>query len=152
MLAASSICFICTATPSTVHSIYLILSKNLSNRQYIIHIFTNILLHFHHASNFLVFVFSCARFRTELIDLFCVYLRCPIYNHLYKRSTPHTEQVFIYSARQQKAPMKLLAPKANAPRRNTQQPYQNGILLLGANNHSKRAVRSGPHTIQPFLK
>ena len=108
MLVSSSICFVLTATPSTIHTIYLLITNKLDNRQYVVHMFTNILLHFHHASNFLIFVFSCTRFRIELIGLFRNYLCCKIYKKWYKRTTQNTEQIVLYSTKQQKTPIKLL--------------------------------------------
>jgi hypothetical protein len=134
MLVASSICFVLTATPSTIHTVYLSITKNLTDNQYTIHIYTNILIHFHHASNFLVFIFSCARFRLELIELVRHYLRCPVYTKWHKRSTPNTEQVIFYSARQQKSPIKLLTQKTNTCKRIN----PNGIILLSTNTYHKR--------------
>jgi hypothetical protein len=148
MLVASSICFVLTATPSTVHSIYLSISKNLSNNQYIIHIYTNILLHFHHASNFLVFVFSCRRFRLELIELSRYYLRCAIYQNWYKRSSPNTEHIILYSTKQ-KTPIKLLSSKSNPQiKRNN----QNGIVLLSMNTYHRRNGRPYGPCVQTLLK
>ncbi|UJR21049.1 hypothetical protein I4U23_024149 [Adineta vaga] len=148
MLVASSVCFIVTATPSTVHAIYLLLSKNFGSHQYVIHIFTNILLHFHHASNFLVFIFSCARFRIELVELFRNYFCYKIYANWYKRSSQNTEQIVFYSAKHQRTPVKLLSQKSNMQRRNN----PNGIIILGTNNYNKRNGRSYGHHMQPLCK
>jgi hypothetical protein len=146
MLVASSICFVLTATPSTIHTIYLLLTNNFNNRQYVIHIFTNILLHFQHASNFLAFIFSCARFRSELIELFHVFPRCEIYTSWYKRSTPNTEQILLHSTKQQKTPIKLLTPKANGQQR------QNEVVLLRLNNNPKKNGRQYGQNMQLYLK
>ena len=148
MLVASSVCFVVTATPSIVHAIYLLLSRNLSDRQYAIHIVTNILLHFHHASNFLAFVFSCTRFRIELVQLFRNYFCFKIYTTWYKRSTQHTEQIILYSTKQQRTPVKLLSPKSNMQKRNP----PNGIVVLATNNYNKRNGRSYVHYTQPNYK
>jgi hypothetical protein len=150
MLVAASICFVSTATPSTIHRIYLLTSNNLSSHQYIIHIVTNILLHFHHTSNFVVFMLSSARFRLELIELIRVYLRCQIYAQWHKRSTPATEQIFIHSTRHVKLPMKLLASKSNV-RRYTHAPQSpNGIHMLANHQLLKRTQKTynyGIHSI-----
>ncbi|CAF1042726.1 unnamed protein product [Adineta steineri] len=146
MLVASSIFFVVTATPSTIHAIYLLISSNLSSRQYVIHIITNILLHCHHASNFLAFIFACTRFRIELIKLFRNYFCCKIYTNWYKRSTQNTEQIVFYSTKNQRTPVKLLAPKTNTQRRNN----QNGIVILGTNNYHKRHARSYGQYMQPY--
>ncbi|CAF1566607.1 unnamed protein product [Adineta ricciae] len=148
MLVASSLCFVVTATPSTVHAIYLLISKNFGNHQYVIHIFTNILLHFHHASNFLVFLFSCARFRIELIELFRRYFCYKIYSNWYKRSTQNTEQVVFYSTKNQRTPVKLLSQKSNLQRRTP----PNNIVLLGTNNYNIRSTRSYGHPVQAHYR
>jgi hypothetical protein len=145
MLVTSSICFVLTATPSTIHTIYILITRKLNNFHYVIHIVTNILLHFHHASNFLAFIFSCARFRIELLHLFHRYFHCQIYMNWYKRSIPHTEQNYIYSTKPQKTPIKLLAPKKT--KRNSQPQYNNGVVLLGINNYRQ----SGGQSMQPFI-
>jgi hypothetical protein len=147
MLVASSICFVLTSTPSTIHTIYLSITNNLNSFQYAIHIFTNILLHFHHASNFLVFIFSCARFRIELIGLFRNYLRCKIYTNWSKRSTPNTEQVIFYSTKQ-KTQVKLLTPKSNQQRRSN----HNGIVLFATNNFHKNSGRKYAHCVPTYYK
>ncbi len=134
MLVASSICFVLTATPFTIHTIYLLLIQNPDSTQYAIHIFTTILLHFHHASNFLVFVLSCARFRMELLEFFHRYLHCQISTIWYKRSTPNTEQIIFYSTKQQKTPVKLLTPKSTQQRRN---PHP-AVVHLATNHYHKR--------------
>jgi hypothetical protein len=148
MLVASSICFILTSTPSTIHAIYLLITSNFTNHQYVIHIFTNILLHFHHASNFLIFVFSCVRFRLELIGLFRNYFYCQIYTNWYKRSTPNTEQVVFYSTKQPRTPVKLLTSKANQQRRNT----PNAIVVLTTNNYYKKNGRNGGPCVPIYYK
>jgi hypothetical protein len=149
MLVASSICFVITATPSTIHTIYLLITNNLNSHQYIIHIFTNILLHFHHTANFLVFVFSCTRFRVELIGLFRNYLCCKFYVKWYKRSTQNTEQIVLYSTKQQRTPIKLLTPKTNMQRRNN----PNRTVLLATNNYHKRNTRNNQgHAMQRYYK
>jgi hypothetical protein len=147
MLVTSSIFFVLTATPSTIHAIYLLITHEKTNFHYAIHIFTNILLHFHHASNFLAFIFSCARFRIELLQLFRRYFYCQIYVNWHKRSIPQTEQNLIYSSKQQKPPIRLLAPKTKEQKRNIQPYYQNGIVLFEKNNHKKNVRQS----MQPFL-
>ncbi|CAF2821093.1 unnamed protein product [Rotaria sp. Silwood2] len=137
MLVTSSVCFVLTATPSTVHAIYLAISENTSLRQYIIYIYINILLHFHHAVNFLAFVFSCARFRAELIGLFHNYLCRRIFRNWYRRAAPSTEQMYMYSTRQQKTPIKLFTPKAHPHKRI----HHNGIVILAANNYNNKMGR-----------
>ncbi|CAF1231545.1 unnamed protein product [Didymodactylos carnosus] len=104
MLLSSSVLFVLTSTPATVHSIYLLATKNRSNTQYIIHIITNILLHLHHASNFLVYLFSCRRFRTEMMKLCNIYFKCQIEKIGRHRSTDP-----IYSTKP-KTVVRLLAP------------------------------------------
>ncbi len=148
MLVASSICFIVTATPSTIHTSYLSITGNFNNFQYVIHIFTNILLHFHHASNFLVFLFSCARFRLELMEFFRRYFRCQIYTNWYKRSTPNTEQVILYSTKQQRTPVKLLSSKSNQQRRN----HPHGIVLFATNNYYKKNGRNYGPCVPTYYK
>jgi hypothetical protein len=135
MLVTSSICFVLTATPSTIHTIYILITRKLNNSQYVIHIFTNILLHFHHASNFLAFIFSCARFRTELLHLFRRYFYCQIYMKWYKRPIPHAEQNLIYSTKQQKLPTNLLTSRTK--KQNTHTKYDNRIVLLRMNKSKK---------------
>jgi hypothetical protein len=140
MLVTSSICFVLTATPSTIHTTYILITRKLTNFQYIIHIFTNILLHFHHASNFLAFIFSCARFRSELFQLFRRYLHCQINMNCRKRSIPPTEQNQMYSTK------KLLTSKPEQ-QRIIQPHYQNEIIQLEKNNCKKTSGQS----MQPFL-
>ena len=135
MLVASSTYFVLTATPSTIHTIYILITRKLNNSQYVIHIFTNILLHFHHASNFLAFIFSCARFRIELLHLFRRYFHCQIYMKWYKRSIPHTEHNLIYSTKQQRSPIKLFISKTKKPSTHTK--YDNGIVLFRMNKCKK---------------
>lgn len=147
MLVTSSICFVLTATPSTIHVIYILLTNKLNSFQYVIHIVTNILLHFHHASNFLAFSFSSARFRMELLHLFRRYLHCQVYRNWYRRSLPPTEQNIIYSTKQQKTPVKLLTSKIKQPQRGIPPQYHNGVVLLGQNNDRK----NGGPSMQPFL-
>jgi hypothetical protein len=146
MLVTSSICFVLTATPSTIHATYILITGKLNNFQYVIHILTNILLHFHHASNFLAFIFSCARFRIELLHLFRRYFHCQFYMNWYKRSVPHTEQNLIYSTKLQKTPVKLLTSKTKQ-QQNIQPYYHNGVVLLGRNKYKK----NGGQMMQPFL-
>ena len=129
MLVASSLCFILTVTPSIVHTIYVQINGNVTPSQYMIHIFTDILLHFHHAINFLAFTFSCVRFRRELLEMFRIYLRCEIYTTWHKRSAPGTEQVGLNSNKQQKIPMKLLGAKSNSRRRSNPQVLP--IIVIG---------------------
>ncbi|CAF1041723.1 unnamed protein product [Rotaria sp. Silwood1] len=147
MLVTSSICFVLTATPSTIHAIYILITRKKTNVQYAIHIFTNILLHFHHASNFLAFIFSCTRFRIELLNLFRRYFYCQIYMKWFKRSIPNTEQNLIYSTKQQKSPMKLLTTKITEKKRNIQSQNHNEIALLEINKYKK------PHQqrMQPLI-
>ncbi|CAF2986320.1 unnamed protein product [Rotaria sp. Silwood2] len=147
MLVTSSICFVLTATPSTIHATYIMITNKINNVQYAIHIFTNILLHFHHASNFLAFIFSCARFRIELVNLFRRYFHCQIYMKWYKRSIPNIEQNLIYSTKQQRTPMKLLTTNTKEQKRNIQPQNHNGIILVGINKYKK------PHkqSMQPFI-
>ena len=143
MLVTSSICFILTAAPSTVHAIYLLLTRSRTSFHYTIHIYTNILLHFHHASNFLAFLCSCARFRIEVLQVFRRYLHCKAYTNWYKRSIPNTEQNFIYSSRQQKNPIKLLtAPTKKGNRSNVTPPHHTGLLVQGMKHHYQRHGRT----------
>ncbi|CAF1092167.1 unnamed protein product [Adineta ricciae] len=137
MLLTSSICFVLTATPSTIHTTYLLITRQLNNFQYAIHIYTNILLHFHHASNFLAFIFSCARFRIELMHLFRRYCQCEFYINWYKRSVPPTEQNLIYSTRQHRTPVQhLLTSKSNRPQLQTK--CQEGIPLFRLDQSRKK--------------
>lgn len=152
MLVGSSLCFVFTATPSTIHTIYLQITNNLSNHQYTIHIFTNILLHLHHSLNFLVFMFTCARFRSELIDSLRIVIRCEIYAHWSKRSTAATEQYIVNSNKNNKIPMKLLSTKANGHRCTNHQQNFNGIILLGSNVYPKRTTRFHRQTMQPYAR
>jgi hypothetical protein len=149
MLVTSSICFVLTATPSTIHATYIFITRKLNNFQYVIHIFTNILLHFHHASNFLAFIFSCARFRSELFQLFRRYLRCQIYMNWRNRSIPQTEQNLLNSTKQQKTTVKLLTskPKQQQQQRIVQPHYRNGIVEIEKNYYKKTSGQS----MQPFL-
>jgi hypothetical protein len=144
MLLASSIGFVLTATPTTIHSIYIVLKQDKSVTQYAIHIFTSILLHFHHASNFLVFLFSCGRFRLEVYQLFNRYLRCSICSisiNCRRHSISNREPMVFYSSKQQKTPVKLLSTKANKNRRKT----QNEIIQLTTNNYYRKNGRNyGP--------
>jgi hypothetical protein len=147
MLVTSSICFVLTATPSTIHTIYILITRKLNNSQYVIHIFTNILLHFHHASNFIAFIFSCARFRIELLHLFRRYFHCQLYINWYKRSVPNTEQNYIYSTKQQKNTVKLLTTKTKKQQRNSHPQYVNGGVALKLNKYKQNGVQS----MQPFI-
>jgi len=147
MLVTSSICFVLTATPSTIHTIYILITRKLTNSQYAIHIYTNILLHFHHASNFLAFILSCRRFRIELLHLFRRYFHWEIYINRYKRSIPQTEQNLIYSTKQQRTPIKLLTPKIQQER-NIQPHYHNGIVNLFGKDNSKE---NPEQSMQPFI-
>jgi hypothetical protein len=146
MLVTSSICFVLTSTPSTILTTYLLISRKLNKIHYVMHIFTNILLHFHHASNFLAFIFSCTRFRIELLHLFHRFFHCQIYINWYKRSIPQTEQNLIYSTKHQKPPNKLLSSKSKQ-QQNIQPHYHNEIVLLGRNNNKKDDKQS----VQPFI-
>lgn len=130
MLVTSSVCFILTATPSTIHSIYLSITKNMNKNQYVVHVLTNILLHFHHASNFLAFVFSCLRFRLELIEFFRKVFCARFYEKWYKRSAATTEHMYVYSTKQPKTPVRLFSPKANSRKRNN----PNDIVVIAMNN------------------
>ena len=152
MLVTSSVCFVCTATPSTVHRIYLLISDDVSMHHYVIHILTNILLHFHHASNFLTFVFSCGRFRVELIELLRMHLHCHFYSPWYKQSTPGTEQVLFNSNKQQRIPMKLLTPKSNTKRRSLPQQGPAGVVVAGNNPFPKRSGRAQAHPMRPYAR
>jgi hypothetical protein len=144
MLVASSICFVLTAAPTTIHSVYILLKQNTSATQYVIHIFTSILLHFHHASNFLVFLFSCGRFRSEVYKLFDRYLRCSICSisiNCRRHSITSREQIVFYSSKQQRTPVKLLSSKTNKKRRKS----QNDIVQLTTNNYYRKNGRNyGP--------
>lgn len=154
MLVTSSICFILTATPSTIHAIYLFLTRNLTSSHYTIHIYTNILLHFHHASNFLAFLCSCARFRIEVLQVFRRYFHCKTYTSWYRRSIPNTEQNYMYSSRQQKNPMKLLTSATKKPNRsNPTPPHPHGLLLLEMKHQHQRQGRTqaGP-SVRPANK
>lgn len=113
MLLMSSIFFVLTATPSTIHFVYLLMIPKLTEFDYVIHIFTNILLHFHYASNFLVFLCSCTRFRLELVKFFRRFIRCQINPKWRKRSTPFTENIYFYSARQNRSNPKILIDMKN---------------------------------------
>ena len=138
MLVTSSICFILTATPSAIHTIYILNTRKMNNSHYIVHILTNILLHFHHASNFLAFIFSCARFRTELLHLFRRYFHCQIYKSWQRRSGPNTEQNLADPPRHRRAPTKLLVtPQTKKPQRTVKSSSHPGIALL-ATNHDRR--------------
>ena len=143
MLVTSSICFVLTATPSTIHTTYILLAGKFNNFHYVLHILTNILLHFHHASNFLAFVFSCARFRIELLQLFRRYFHCQMYLNWYKRSVPQTEQNLFYSTKQPKSPMKLLTPKSKQRQETLQPHFHNNVVLIGKHNCEQ--------SMQPFL-
>ncbi|CAF1012118.1 unnamed protein product [Didymodactylos carnosus] len=114
MLMSSSALFLITSTPATVHLIYMLATKNRSNTQYIIHITTNILLHLHHASNFLVYLSTCQRFRTEIIKLCNTYSRCHT-----KRNGRHKS---TYSAKPETV-VRLLSPVKT--RRNN---YNRGLV------------------------
>ena len=147
MLLTSSICFVLTATPSTVHSIYLLIKKP-TNTGYIIHICTNILLHFHHASNFLAFMCSCARFRTELMNFFRRHLRCQISTSWHQRSLPHTEHGPLNSKKQQRTPVQLLTPSRKSDRLVQSPVYPHIAIQLNGNfNYHPRTGRnhSGPN-------
>ena len=148
MLVASSSCFVITATPSTIHTIYLSISHNLSIYQYVIHIITNILLHFHYASNFLVFVFSCARFRIELSELFRNLLFFRICKKWHPRSISNTEQMFFQSIKQQRTPIKLLKSKAYLHRRSN----PNAMNLLAMNNYNHDIGRNYQHCLQNYYR
>ncbi|CAF3191970.1 unnamed protein product [Rotaria socialis] len=148
MLVTSSICFVLTVTPSTIHSIYLAISKNFAGQQYIIHVLTNILLHFHHASNFLAFIFSCSRFRVELIDFFQKIFCAGIFEKWHKRSTATTEQMYVYSTRHQKTPIKLFTSKSNMRKRNN----QNGIVVITMNNFNTRQGKNHGPGREAFYK
>jgi len=147
MLVTSSTCFVLTATPSTIHTTYILITRKLNGFQYVLHIFTNILLHFHHASNFLAFILSCRRFRIELLHLFRRYFHWEIYINRYKRSIPQTEQNLIYSTKQQRTPIKLLTPKTQQER-NIQPHYHNGIVNLFRKDNSKE---NPEQSMQPFI-
>ena len=152
MLVASSVCFVCTATPSTVHRIYLLISDDVSVHHYVLHVLTNILLHFHHASNFLAFAFSCSRFRVELIELLRMHLRCQFYSPWYKSSTPGTEQIVFNSNKQQRIPMKLLTPKSNTRRRSLPLQGPVGVIMAGNNPFPKRSGRAQAHPMRPYVR
>lgn len=119
MLVASSIGFVLTATPTAIHWIYISLEQDKSDSQYTIHIIISILLHFHHASNFLVFIFSCGRFRLEVIRLFRFYCPnsfCTISFSCYRRSSTNlqsneTQPMAIYTKNPTRTPVKLLIVK-----------------------------------------
>ena len=134
MLVASSICFILTSTPFTIHSIYLLLTANKDKLQYTIHILMNILLHIHHASNFLVFLFSCRRFRLELMNLLHRCFHCEIFLPWNRRSTANTEQIVIYSTKNQRTPVKLFTQKSQQQWRSS----PNKIIVLTTNNNNQR--------------
>ena len=143
MLVTSSICFVLTAAPSTIHTTYLLLTRRRSSFHYAIHIYTNILLHFHHASNFIAFMFSCARFRIELLQLLRRYFHCEIYAKWYKRSIPNTEQNIFYSTKQQKTQIKLLtSPAKKAQRHANSPPHPHGNLLVSLKNDQQRNGRA----------
>lgn len=156
MLVTSSIGFVLTATPSTIHATYLLITNKLNNFHYVIHIVTNILLHFHHASNFLAFSLSGTRFRIELIQFFRRYLHCQMYINWYKRSLPPTEQQYFNSTKQQQnMPMKLLSSKSRSPnqgqilpQRSIQPFYLNGV---GPRERDFYRRSGGQNVIQPFL-
>jgi hypothetical protein len=140
MLVASSIGFVLTATPTTIHSVYILSKGDTSVTQYVIHIFTSILLHFHHASNFLVFLFSCGRFRLEVFQLFDRYLRfsiCSISISCRRHSTPNREQMVFYSSKQQKTQVKLLSKNNNTRRRST----PNDLIQPTTNNYYRKNGR-----------
>ncbi|CAF1126097.1 unnamed protein product [Rotaria magnacalcarata] len=136
MLLSSSICFVLTSTPSTIHTTYILITGKVDNVQYAIHILTNILLHFHHASNFLVFVFSSARFRIELMHLLRRYIVCQICMLWYKRSIPKTERILIISTKQHKTPNKLLT-KTKESKRNVNVQYHDEVIEFKMNDHEQ---------------
>lgn len=158
MLVASSIGFVLTATPSTIHATYLLITNKLNNFHYVIHIVTNILLHFHHASNFLAFSLSGTRFRIELLHFFRRYLRCQMYMNWYKRSVPATEQHLLNSTKQQKVQVKLLSSKSKphnqqqqiplTPQRTIQAYYHNGIVPRTRDYYKRN---TGPSATSPCL-
>ncbi|CAF0991533.1 unnamed protein product [Rotaria magnacalcarata] len=148
MLVTSSICFVLTTAPSTIHSIYLSISNHFDKQQYIIHVLTNILFHFHHASNFLAFIFSCSRFRVELIDFFQNVFCARIFKKWHKHPTATTEQIYVYSTRHQKTPIKLFTSKSNMRKRNN----QNGIVVLTMNNFNARPGKNHEPGREAFHK
>lgn len=154
MLVASSIGFVLTATPSTIHATYLLITNKLNNFHYVIHIVTNILLHFHHASNFLAFSLSGTRFRIELLHFFRRYFRCQMYMNWYKRSIPATEQHLLNSTKQQKVQVKLLSSKTRGlnqqptPQRTIQPFCHNGVVPRTRDYYRRN---TGPSVLQPFL-
>ena len=125
MLVASSIGFVLTATPTALHSIYITIKQNKNLTQYTIHIINSTLLHFHHASNFLVFVFSSGRFRLEVIRLFHHYFPnsfCTISFSCYRRplsSHPQcdtTKPTALYTKNGTRTPVKLFVVKRRSRR------------------------------------
>lgn len=146
MLVASSLCFILTSAPYNIHQVYILLREIHSPFHYKMHTATNVLLQFHHASNFIAFTISCARFRLELVKLFRTYLRCQIYTNWHKRSTPGTDQIFLNSNKQ-RVPMKLLSPKSNSRQRSGDQaPAQNMLILQSKNTLLQRSSRTKRQT------
>lgn len=145
MLLTSSILFVLTATPSTIHSTYLLITNNLNSVQYAIHIYTNILLHFHHASNFLAFIFSCRRFRMEFFRLFhrCLSFRMNIRS--YSRSFLKSEKNMMTNLTKQQTTPAKFQHKVTGSKRNVHLPYyHNGIVDLGINKSKKLHRQSAP--------
>ena len=117
MLVASSIGFVLTASPTAIHTIYLTLKQDKPDIQYVIHIFTSILLHFHHASNFLVFLFSCGRFRLEVVRFFRHSSLCTISFACYRSRSNSSKPMAIYSTNPSRTAVKLFVVTRHSRRR-----------------------------------
>ena len=138
MLVTSSVFFVLTATPSTIHATYILITDKFNNSHYVIHICTTILLHFHHASNFLAFIFSCSHFRIELLNLFRRHFPCQFSIKCHKRSILHTSKNLIYLKKYQHAPINsVIIRSREAKLRNIQRQYSNGMILFEKNKYRK---------------